>query len=115
MNDFFILSEQNISFREFEALLREVPDCKAVPYESSGVIQVWYKETHIDFTAMRLSEFGSEPDKAFIVSNNIRSIYMVSCNAHSESALRSLLSVLTASVKGWLGQDSEGFFPAQRL
>lgn len=115
MNDCFLLSDRKVSFCEFESLLQEIPDCIVVPYEKSGVIQVWYKEKHIDFTSMQVSEFLCESDREFIESNSIRTIFLISCSKHSKCELDLLLSVLAISMTGWIGQDSEGFSPVRKL
>ena len=50
-----------------------------------------------------------------IETNNIKTVFMISCNKHSECELNSLLSMLANSMDGWIGQDSEGFSPATKL
>ena len=115
MNDFFILLDREISFCDFELLLQEISDCEVIPYATSGIIQVWYKGKHIDFTLMRVTDFMCERDQAFIEINDVKTVYMISCSKHSECELNSLLSVLANSIDGWIGQDSEGFSPATKL
>lgn len=115
MNDYFILSNKEISFRDFERIVQNIPECKAIPYEDAQVIQVWCNGKHIDFTAMCLEEFSCVRDQDVINSKNIKSIFLISCHNCSRIELRIILNTLSKSITGWIGQDTEGFFPLVEL
>ncbi|MBQ9993125.1 MAG: hypothetical protein IJP17_00245 [Clostridia bacterium] len=115
MNDYFILSNKEISFGDFRRIVQSIPECKTVSYEDAQVIQVWCNGKHIDFTAMCLEEFSCVLDQDVINSKNIKSIFMISCHDCSKSELDFVVNSISTSLTGWLGQDTDGFAPLVQL
>ena len=116
MDDIFYLCSEKIKLDDIKEIAEGLEAKEIIFANTLDVMHITYCDnTTTNWTLMNLEEFHEPEDKTFFIKKEIRVVFCISYHPVNLKNLKIHLIEVLKNYGGWIGMDSEGFFPYYNL